>query len=115
MARRRTSSKRNKKGTFRGKPFPFGRAADHPFCAYLGAAGETCAQTANLEEVLVINGPPRLAWVACPRHQEEVRQMAAAFVRRSQAAPLSVPFRYQGQPYEVWVTGMLHTSGSSDA
>ncbi|HEU5382259.1 MAG TPA: hypothetical protein VFV38_43145 [Ktedonobacteraceae bacterium] len=112
MAHHNTSGKHGRRGTFPGKPTA-GRAADRPFCAYLGAAGETCAQTTNLAEVLVIDGPPRLVWVACPLHQEAVRQMAASFVLRSQATPLPVQFSYQGQSYEVWVTGTPPTDRSS--
>ncbi|HEU5382256.1 MAG TPA: hypothetical protein VFV38_43130 [Ktedonobacteraceae bacterium] len=114
MAHHKRSGKHGRREAFPGKPTP-GRAADRPFCAYLGAAGETCAETANLEEVLVIDGPPRLVWVACPLHREAVRQMAASFVLRSQATPLPVQFCYQGQSYEVWVTGTPHTGGSSGA
>ncbi|HEU5382851.1 MAG TPA: hypothetical protein VFV38_46175 [Ktedonobacteraceae bacterium] len=114
MAHQKRSGKHGRRGTSPGKPTP-GRASDRPFCAYLGAAGETCAQTTNLEEVLVIEGPPRLAWVACPRHREAVRQMAASFVLRSQAAPLPVQFSYQGQSYEVWVSHTCPTGRSSEA
>lgn len=81
-----------------------GRASDRPFCAYSGPGGETCAETANLEEVFVIEGPPRLTWLACPIHQEAVRQIAASFVLRSQATPNLVQFRYHGEVYELWVT-----------
>ncbi|HEU5380335.1 MAG TPA: hypothetical protein VFV38_33335 [Ktedonobacteraceae bacterium] len=63
----------------------------------------------------MIDGPPRLVWVACPLHQEEVRQMAASFVLRSQATPLPVQFCYQGESYEVWVTGTPPTGRSSEA
>ncbi|HEU5382102.1 MAG TPA: hypothetical protein VFV38_42340 [Ktedonobacteraceae bacterium] len=116
MARKTSGKHGRREASSRKSPLPSpGRAADRPFCAYLGAAGETCAQTTNLAEVLVIEGPPRLVWVACPRHREAVRQMAASFVLRSQATPLPVPFRYQGESYEVWVTGTPHTGGSSGA
>lgn len=101
--------KRGKQGRGKTTPGPLplqpapGRAADHPFCAYMGAHGETCAETTQLEEVFVIEGAPRLIWLACPLHREAVHQLAASFVLRSQTVPGVVRFRYQGEIYHVQV------------
>lgn len=81
-----------------------GRAADHPFCAYLGTHGETCAQTTGLEAVFVLTGPPRMMLLACPAHREQVREMATAFVLHSQTCPQAIAFRYGGQTYQLWVS-----------
>lgn len=106
MAPRQDKPKQRRRETTSGpsRPLPAGRAADHPFCAYMGASGETCAETTKLEEVFVIEGPPRLIWLSCPLHQETVRQMAASFVLRSHSVPHLVQFLYHGEVYELWVT-----------
>lgn len=83
-----------------------GRAADQPFCAYLGAQGETCAETSMLETVFVIEGPPRMVLLACPAHRESVRQMAAAFVLRTYECPQTVAFRYRDQIYHLRVSSI---------
>ncbi len=80
------------------------RAEDEPFCAYFGAQGETCAETTNLAEVFVIAGPPKLVWLACPQHCEDVSRLAHAFVERSQNAPQTLTFQYHGHLSQIQVT-----------
>lgn len=81
------------------------RASDQPFCAYLGAQGETCAETVALETVFTIEGSPRMAWLACSQHRDEVRQLAASFVLRSQLTPQRIVLSYRGGIYQVEVSG----------
>jgi hypothetical protein len=82
-------------------PLATGRAADRPFCAYMGEAGEACEETTNLETILTIQGQPRMVLAACPRHRAEVHQLATAFVSRSQLLPQTILFRYHGSTYRV--------------
>ncbi|MGH2505906.1 MAG: hypothetical protein ACRDHZ_00565 [Ktedonobacteraceae bacterium] len=72
------------------------RAEDHPFCAYKGENGETCAETEHLTEVLSMQGSPRMVLVACPLHYEAVRQVALDFVRRCKTAPQMMVLTYDG-------------------
>ena len=97
---------RNGQEQERSRPVP-GRASEQPFCAYMSAAGVTCSETTGLGEVFVIEGKgsPRLTWLACPRHREEVRQMAATFLLQSHESPRPVTFRYGEQIYHIWVQG----------
>ncbi len=99
--------KRPKQGKTRGKRPSWSvasRAADEPFCAYFGAQGETCAETTNLAEVFVIAGPPKLVWLACSQHCEDVGRLAQAFVQRSQNAPQTLLFQYHGHLSQIQVT-----------
>ncbi|MGH2506178.1 MAG: hypothetical protein ACRDHZ_01960 [Ktedonobacteraceae bacterium] len=86
------------------------RAADEPFCAYFGPHGEFCAETTDLENVFSIAGSPDLAetpalvWMACPAHREHVQRRADAFAQRSQHAPQTLAFTYQGTTFQAHVT-----------
>lgn len=106
-------SHRQKKHANRGitpgkrQPMPVpGRTADHPFCAYMGADGDICSETTNLEKILTIQGPPQMVLVACPRHREDVRRLAIAFVLRSQVTPQTMVLQYHGGIYQVQVKGL---------
>ncbi|MGH2482426.1 MAG: hypothetical protein ACRDHW_22500 [Ktedonobacteraceae bacterium] len=83
-----------------------GRAKDHPFCAYMGADGAICDVKENLLEVFGLQGPPLLVFLACPAHQEEVRQQALDFMRRCQVAPQTMLLSHHGQLVQVQVTGV---------
>ena len=83
-----------------------GRAEDHPFCAFLGADGKTCDARENLLEVFRLQGPPLLVFMACPDHQEGVRQQALAFVQRCQVAPQTMLLSHHGQLVQIQVTGV---------
>lgn len=109
MARQKKRGKQSRgkttPGQLRPQPAP-GRASDQPFCSYMSEQGVTCSETAGLTEVFVIEGEgsPRLTWLACPLHEEEVRQVAATFVLQSQQTPRQVVFRYHEQTYALWVS-----------
>lgn len=71
-----------------------GRSSSAPFCAWY-EHGATCQVTTGLREVLMIAGPPRLIYMACPAHYEAVRQAAEEFLLRCQAAPQTIAFGTQ--------------------
>lgn len=103
MERRKWMARSQKRKRIQGKlklsaPHQPGRASEKPFCAYLSPDGTTCAQTRDLQEVFVIEGSPRLAFLACPQHHEEVcRQIEEAWQR----GPQTVVFQYEGDTYQV--------------
>ncbi|HEY1353688.1 MAG TPA: hypothetical protein VGF67_29110 [Ktedonobacteraceae bacterium] len=103
MAQQKSRS-RNRKVPAK-RPLTPGRAADRPFCAYMGEAGETCKETINLETILTIQGPPRMVLAACPRHRAEVHQLARAFVSRNRLMPQTLVFQYHGSTYRVRAKG----------
>jgi hypothetical protein len=104
MARRQKRRPTGIKVPGTGQQTP-GRAADRPFCAYMGEAGETCSETTHLETILIIQGPSRMALAACPRHRGEVQQLANAFALHSQFTPQTILFRYHGNTYRVQARG----------
>lgn len=104
MARRQKRRPTRTKLPALWQPAP-GRAADRPFCAYRGDAGETCSETTHLETILTIQGPPRMVLAACPRHRAEIEHLASAFLVRSQHVPQTILFQYHGNTYQVQARG----------
>ncbi|MFL5624860.1 MAG: hypothetical protein ACJ788_04615 [Ktedonobacteraceae bacterium] len=87
-----------------------GRSSLAPFCAYY-ENGITCQVTTGLCEVLIIAGPPRLIYMACPAHYEVVHQVAEEFLLRCQATPQTIAFETQERrTCVVTVHGSLKTS-----